>query len=190
MTAAFVTINTSTPSLAMMIGLAVGIDYALFLVARHRHQLRAGWGRGVGRPVGGHRRQAVIFAGITVVIALCGLVVARIPFLTVMGLAGAAAVTVAVAVAVTLVPAMLGLAGERLRPRPEPRRPQRGREPGETHTLGARWVAAGDPGAGAHRRGGGRRPAADRAARPRTSRSACTTTARPSPGRRERRPTT
>ena len=60
---------------------------------------------------------AVIFAGTTVVIALCGLVVARIPFLAVMGFAAAVAVAIAVAVALTVVPALLSLAGERLRPR-------------------------------------------------------------------------
>jgi RND superfamily putative drug exporter len=85
----------------------------------------------------------VIFAGATVVIALVGLVVARIPFLTVMGVAAAGAVAVAVAVAVTLVPAMLALAGERLRPRAGSRAARNAVvAPGETHTVGARWVAA------------------------------------------------
>jgi RND superfamily putative drug exporter len=115
--ASSVAINTSTPSLAMMIGLAVGIDYALFLVSRHRSQLAEGIPveESVARAVA-TAGSAVIFAGATVIIALCGLVVARIPFLTVMGLAGAAAVAVAVAIAVTLVPAVLALAGDRLRP--------------------------------------------------------------------------
>ncbi len=84
----------------------------------------------------------MIFAGVTVVIALIGLVVARIPFLTVMGLAAAASVAVAVAVAVTLVPAFLSLAGERLRPKPGSRAARTSVvAPGETHTVGARWVA-------------------------------------------------
>ncbi|MGZ4504516.1 MAG: MMPL family transporter [Nocardioidaceae bacterium] len=141
--AAFTDVNTSTPTLALMIGLAVGIDYALFIVSRHRGQLARG--AAVAESVaqalataGG----AVIFAGATVVIALCGLVVARIPFLAVMGYAAAVAVAVAVAVALTVVPALLGLAGERLRPRPGSRAARNAVvEPGQTHTLGARWVA-------------------------------------------------
>ena len=140
--AAFASINTSTPTLALMIGLAVGIDYALFIVSRHRGQLAQGMAvaESVARSLA-TAGSAVIFAGVTVVIALCGLVVARIPFLTVMGLAAAGAVAVAVAVAVTLVPAMLGLAGDRLRPRPGSRAARHSVvAPGETHTVGARWV--------------------------------------------------
>lgn len=140
--AAFTQINTSTPTLALMIGLAVGIDYALFIVSRHRGQLAQGMAvaESVARSLA-TAGSAVIFAGVTVVIALCGLVVARIPFLTVMGLAAAAAVAVAVAVAVTLVPAMLGLAGDRLRPRPGSRAARHSVvAPDETHTTGARWV--------------------------------------------------
>ena len=132
-------INTSTPSLAMMIGLAVGIDYALFIVDRHRHQLRDGMdvAESVARSVA-TAGSAVIFAGVTVIIALCGLVVARIPFLSVMGVAGAAAVAVAVVIAITLTPAILSVAGERLRPK-------RGRRKGasgpEAHRIATRWVA-------------------------------------------------
>jgi RND superfamily putative drug exporter len=142
--AAFGTVNTSTPTLALMIGLAVGIDYALFIVSRHRGQLAQGMDvrESVARATA-TAGSAVIFAGATVVIALLGLVVARIPFLTVMGVAAAGAVAVAVAVAVTMVPAMLALAGERLRPRPGSRTARNAQvQPGETHTLGARWVAA------------------------------------------------
>ncbi|HEX4978015.1 MAG TPA: MMPL family transporter [Nocardioides sp.] len=142
--AAFGTVNTSTPTLALMIGLAVGIDYALFLVSRHRGQLAGGMDvrESVARATA-TAGSAVIFAGATVVIALLGLVVARIPFLTVMGVAAAGAVAVAVTVAVTMVPAMLALAGERLRPRPGSRTARNAAvQPGETHTLGARWVAA------------------------------------------------
>jgi RND superfamily putative drug exporter len=141
--AAFADINTSTPTLALMIGLAVGIDYALFIVSRHRGQLAEGMAvaESVARAVA-TAGSAVIFAGTTVVIALCGLVVARIPFLAVMGYAAAGAVTVAVLVALTAVPAMLGLAGERLRPRPGSRAARNAVvAPGDTHTLGAKWVA-------------------------------------------------
>ncbi len=132
--ARFVPINTSTPSLAMMIGLAVGIDYALFLAARHRDQLAEGMEveESVARSVA-TAGSAVIFAGVTVVIALCGLVVARIPFLSLMGVAAAAGVAVAVAVALTLVPALLATAGERLRPKPRTARRH-------TRTTGRRWV--------------------------------------------------
>ncbi|HYF73747.1 MAG TPA: MMPL family transporter, partial [Nocardioides sp.] len=83
--AAFTTVTSTTPTLALMIGLAVGIDYALFIVFRHRSQLAGGMdvAESVARSVA-TAGSAVIFAGSTVVIALCGLVVARIPFLTVM----------------------------------------------------------------------------------------------------------
>ncbi|MFJ1796966.1 MMPL family transporter [Kitasatospora griseola] len=106
--------------LALMIGLAVGIDYALFIIARHREQL-AEPGSEVEESAAratATAGSAVVFAGATVIIALAALAVTGIPFLTVMGLAAAATVLFAVLVAVTLVPALLGLLGERLRPRP------------------------------------------------------------------------
>ncbi|MDF1703226.1 MAG: MMPL family transporter [Aeromicrobium sp.] len=113
----FVTISSTAPLLALMIGLAVGIDYALFIVSRHRELL----GEGVEPDEAAARAtatagSAVVFAGATVVIALVGLSIARIPFLTVMGIVAAFAVVVAVAVALTLLPAMLGRAGTRLAP--------------------------------------------------------------------------
>ncbi|MDT7841858.1 MMPL family transporter [Streptomyces justiciae] len=111
---------TSTATvLALMIGLAVGIDYALFIISRHREQLadpdqdvEDSIARAVATAGG-----AVVFAGATVIIALAALAVTGIPFLTVMGLAAAATVALAVLVAVSLVPAALGFLGERLRPR-------------------------------------------------------------------------
>ena len=143
LTAAAVTgISSSTPTLALMIGLAVGIDYALFIVSRHRGQLVSGMDveESIARS-SATAGSAVIFAGATVVIALSGLVVARIPFLAVMGFAAASAVAVAVLVALTVVPALLAVAGERLRPRPGSRAARHAVvEAGETHTLGARWV--------------------------------------------------
>ncbi|HSJ21481.1 MAG TPA: MMPL family transporter [Nocardioidaceae bacterium] len=141
--AAFTEISSSTPTLALMIGLAVGIDYALFIVSRHRGQLVGEMDveESIARSLA-TAGSAVIFAGATVVIALCGLVVARIPFLAVMGFAAAAAVAVAVLIALTAVPAMLALAGERLRPRPGSRAARHAvLEAGDTHTMGARWVA-------------------------------------------------
>ncbi|WP_432571895.1 MMPL family transporter [Kineococcus sp. SYSU DK005] len=114
----FVDLQSTTPILAVMLGLAVGIDYALFIVTRFRHELVAG--RDVPEAAAtavGTAGSAVLTAGLTVVIALAGLSVAGIPFLTEMGLAAAATVVVAVLVALTLVPAALGLLGTRVLPR-------------------------------------------------------------------------
>ncbi|OZB89314.1 MAG: transporter [Microbacterium sp. 14-71-5] len=113
----FATISSTTPLLALMLGLAVGIDYALFIVSRHQSQLRAGLEprESVARALA-TAGSAVVFAGLTVMIALVGLSVAGIPFLTVMGVAAAGAVGLAVLIALTLTPALLGFAGDRLRP--------------------------------------------------------------------------
>lgn len=112
-------INSTTPLLAVMLGLAVGIDYALFIVSRHREQL--GKGLAVNESIAratGTAGSAVVFAGLTVMIALVGLGVAGIPFLTTMGVAAAVTVGITVLVSLTLLPALLGFAGERLRPKP------------------------------------------------------------------------
>lgn len=103
-------IGSSTPMLATMIGLAVGIDYTLFILARYRSELHHTEDRAqaVGIAVG-TAGSAVVFAGLTVLIALSALAVVRIPFLTAMGLAAAATVLIAVLVALTLLPAILGL---------------------------------------------------------------------------------
>ena len=107
---AFMDIGSSTPILATMIGLAVGIDYALFILARYRGELAAHRRPrgGVGIAVG-TAGSAVVFAGLTVLIALSALAVVSIPFLTAMGLAAAGTVLIAVLVALTLLPAILGL---------------------------------------------------------------------------------
>ncbi|WP_425955779.1 MMPL family transporter [Xylanimonas sp. McL0601] len=112
------TIGSTTPMLAVMLGLAVGIDYALFIVSRHRDQLRDGLEveESVARATA-TAGSAVVFAGLTVMIALVGLGVAGVPFLTVMGVAAAAGVGIAVLVSLTLLPALLGFAGERVRPK-------------------------------------------------------------------------
>ena len=106
---AFASISSTTPLLALMLGLAVGIDYALFIAARHQDQVRGGMDpeESVARATG-TAGSAVVFAGVTVLIALIGLGFANIPFLTTMGIAAAVAVALAVAVAVTLTPALLG----------------------------------------------------------------------------------
>jgi RND superfamily putative drug exporter len=126
-----VPISSTAPMLAVMIGLAVGIDYALFLLSRHRDQLAEGLDveESIARATA-TAGSAVIFAGLTVVIALLGLSVAGIPFLTTMGIAAAIAVALAVGIAVTLVPALMSFAGHRLRPRtprPKKRRTRRGK---------------------------------------------------------------
>jgi putative drug exporter of the RND superfamily len=107
--------SSTTAVLATMIGLAVGIDYSLFVMNRHRQQLAEGMElhESVGRAVA-TSGSAVCFAGLTVLIALAALSVVNIPFLTVMGLAAAGAVVVAVLAATTLMPALLGFAGHRL----------------------------------------------------------------------------
>ncbi|QFZ20834.1 MMPL family transporter [Saccharothrix syringae] len=114
----FMDLQSTTPILAAMLGLAVGIDYALFIINRYRQELRRG--RDVGDAIGtavGTAGSAVVTAGLTVVIALAGLAVVGIPFLTQMGVAAALTIVVAVLVAVTLVPAVLGYLGKRALPR-------------------------------------------------------------------------
>ncbi|WP_461029508.1 MMPL family transporter, partial [Streptomyces sparsus] len=104
-----------TSTLAAMIGLAVGIDYALFIVSRYRSERAAGHSgeEAAGRAVG-TAGSAVVFAGLTVLIALAGLSVIGVPILTKMGLAAAATVGIAVLVAVSLVPAVIGFAGDKV----------------------------------------------------------------------------
>ncbi|MDF9813685.1 MMPL family transporter [Streptomyces sp. SPB162] len=108
-------LGSSTSTLAMMIGLAVGIDYALFIVSRFRHELTEGREPedAAGRAVG-TAGSAVVFAGLTVLIALAGLAVVNIPMLTKMGLAAAGTVAIAVLIALTLIPAVLGFAKHRV----------------------------------------------------------------------------
>ncbi|MBM2620393.1 MMPL family transporter [Actinoplanes sp. LDG1-06] len=113
---AFAPVNSVAPTLAVLLGLAVGIDYALFLVDRHRRQLREGATdvrASIAHAVG-TAGSAVFFAALTVIIALAGLAVARVGFLTQMGLAAAGAVLVAMLLALTLTPALLSFAGRRV----------------------------------------------------------------------------
>ncbi|MBL7257812.1 MMPL family transporter [Paractinoplanes lichenicola] len=115
----FADLSSTTSSLAMMLGLAVAIDYALFIVSRYRIELALGRDRmdAAGRAAG-TAGNAVVFAGLTVIIALAGLAVAGIPFLTQMGVAAAGTVAVAVVIALTLLPALLAVAGHRINPAP------------------------------------------------------------------------
>lgn len=107
--------SSTAPILALMLGLAVGIDYALFIVSRHRAQANEGMAieESIARS-NGTAGSAVVFAGLTVLIALAGLSVVGIDFLTIMGLAAAGTVAVAVLIAVTLVPALLAFAGDKV----------------------------------------------------------------------------
>lgn len=115
---AFAKVTSTTPMLALMLGLAVGIDYALFIISRHQDELRKGdTPAEAAARANGTAGSAVIFAGLTVMIALLGLGIAGIPFLTTMGVAAAVGVGVSVLISITLIPALLGFAGERLRPK-------------------------------------------------------------------------
>ncbi|MBB1260966.1 MMPL family transporter [Streptomyces alkaliterrae] len=136
-------LDGTTSILAAMIGLAVGIDYALFIVSRHRAERAAGHDgeTAAGRAVG-TAGSAVVFAGLTVLIALAGLAVVGVPMLTKMGLAAAATVAIAVLVAVSLVPAVLGFAGDRVLGRRARRAATADTTPSEDArpALGTRWA--------------------------------------------------
>lgn len=102
-------VNEATPILATMLGLAVAIDYSLFIASRYRHEIRLTDDRShaAGRAVG-TAGSAVVFAGTTVFIALAALSVVNIPFLTTMALAAAGAVVISVLIALTMLPALFG----------------------------------------------------------------------------------
>lgn len=135
-------ISTATPSFSTMLGLAVAIDYSLFILSRHRQELAAGlepreaMSRALGTAGG-----AVVFAGLTVIVSLLGLSVVGIPVLTVMAFGGSLAVATAVLVALTLLPALALLAGSRLTPRPRHAR-RRSASPAPSERIGfsSRWV--------------------------------------------------
>ncbi|MFD9932208.1 MMPL family transporter [Streptomyces massasporeus] len=139
-------LGTTTSTLAMMIGLAVGIDYALFIVSRYRAELAEGREReeAAGRAVG-TAGSAVVFAGLTVVIALVGLSVVNIPMLTKMGIAAAGTVAIAVLIALTMVPALLGYAGRKVKPMGEKGkllgRAKKEQDKPAKPNLGTRWAS-------------------------------------------------
>ena len=139
----WLTVTSTAPFLALMIGLAVGIDYGLFVLARHRDQLADGVSpeESTGRAVA-TAGSAVVFAGLTVMIALAGLSVTGISFLTLMGLASAVAVLVAVLIALTLVPAVFGLLKGKLTPRRKRmRKSDKKKATAEPRkTMSQRWV--------------------------------------------------
>ncbi|MFJ3306358.1 MMPL family transporter [Streptomyces sp. NPDC086549] len=133
--------SSSSSTLALMLGLAVAIDYALFIVSRYRSEIRDGHDpeRAAGRALG-TAGSAVVFAGLTVVIALAGLSVIGIQNLTTIGLAAAFAVVVAVLIALTLLPAVLGFVGARVMRGGLKTRRLRALERGEGEALGVRWA--------------------------------------------------
>lgn len=135
-------LTSTAPILALMLGIAVGIDYSLFVLSRHRKQVAQGWdpAESAARAIG-TAGSAVVFAGITVIIALLGLAVVQIPFLTLMGVAAMVTVAVAVLVAITLLPALLGFVGHRVTAGRLPvlgRRAERAMV--SERTMSARWI--------------------------------------------------
>jgi len=137
---AVIDLSSTAPILATMIGLAVGIDYALFISHRYREHLAEGLEHAeAAARATATAGSAVVFAGLTVVIALAGLAVVNIPFLTVMGLAAAGTVVIAVLIAITLLPALLGFAGSRITaPKRSVRTAEPGGEPSPSASL--RWA--------------------------------------------------
>ena len=136
-------LNNLTPVLAVMIGLAVGIDYALFIMARYRQERLRMSGPDAAGMAAGTAGSSVVFAGVTVFVALFALLVARIEFLTAMGIAAAATVFMAVLVALTLVPALLGMAGNKAFAGKIPGiagHPNRKGRVRKGPTMGHRWV--------------------------------------------------
>ncbi|MFJ6071141.1 MMPL family transporter [Streptomyces sp. NPDC093065] len=133
-------LSATTSTLAMMIGLAVAIDYALFIVSRYRAEIAEGRTPedAAGRAVG-TAGSAVVFAGLTVVVALSGLAIVNIPILTKMGLAAAGTVGIAVLIALTLTPALLGFAGRKALSRKDRKAPA-GAQAAAGPRLGTRWA--------------------------------------------------
>ncbi|MFE2423875.1 MMPL family transporter [Streptomyces hokutonensis] len=131
-------LSETTGTLATMLGLACGIDYALFVVSRYREERAKGHApREAAGLAAGTAGSAVVFAGLTVVIALAGLSVVGIPMLTKMGLAAAGAVLLSVLICLTLVPAVLGFwPNAVLSRRDRKKKPKRGN--GENG--GSRWA--------------------------------------------------
>lgn len=113
----YMDITSVSITLAAMLGLAVGIDYALFIMTRFRQQRKEGYSVKESVAIAtGTAGSAVVFAGITVIIALLGLSVAQIPFLTMMGLSAALCVLLAIFIAIIVVPAFLGIMGHKVGP--------------------------------------------------------------------------
>ncbi|MGC3955063.1 MAG: MMPL family transporter [Propionicimonas sp.] len=132
-----ISISSTTLMLVVMLCLAVGMDYALFILSRHRDQLATGMDveESAARAVA-TAGSAVVFAGATVIIALVGLSIAGLPFLGIMGVFTAVGVGLEVLLALTLLPALMGFLGERMRPKA----PRPGRTPREPGRASRWWV--------------------------------------------------
>lgn len=135
----FAQLSATTPLLGSMLGLAVGIDYSLFIVSRHRSNLATGMAPAKSVAVStATAGTAVLSAGLTVIIALLGLFVVGIPFLGMMGMGAAIAVALAMTVALTLVPALLGLFGKALIPKRSSRAYRR-EQADARPSVGVKW---------------------------------------------------
>lgn len=140
---AFIDMSSVTLTLGAMIGLAVGIDYALFILNRHRRQLREG--TPLRESIGlanGTSGTAVLFAGLTVIVALLALNLTGIGFLALMGTVGAVVVALAVLIALTLLPALMSIVGVRIAPKKERMTSSPGRQT-RTSEPAARTLPAG-----------------------------------------------
>jgi RND superfamily putative drug exporter len=138
----FVDLNSSAPDLAILLVLAVGIDYSLFILNRHRQQLLAGaeLRESISRAVS-TAGSAVVFAAATVIIALLGLTVQGVGAITQMGVAAAVAVFVAMLLSITLTPALLSFTGQGVLTRRARKRLAAG-ELQEVHHGKQRWARA------------------------------------------------
>ncbi|MEW2304349.1 MMPL family transporter [Streptomyces sp. NPDC006655] len=136
-----ITLSDTTLTLGSLIGLGVGIDYALFIVNRHRANLKAGMGVGesVAKALNTSGR-AVVFAGLTVVVALLGMLTLNVGIINGMAIGAAITVVLTVLAAVTLLPALLGMIGPRVLSRSE-RRGSAGQAPPSSGGLWGRWAA-------------------------------------------------
>jgi len=135
-------VNALAPTVAALIGLGVAIDYALFVVARQRTGLRAGLSvQDAAVTAVSTAGRAVVFAGGTVSIAMLGLILLQVDFLTGVGIAAAVVVLCAVAAAITLLPALFGLLGPRILGRSDRRRvPAEANAPRTDRGLWLRWA--------------------------------------------------
>lgn len=146
--AAFVDMPSASLSLALMLGLSCGIDYALFILNRYRTNLLLLMPRHEAAALAvGTAGGSVVFAALTVIIALCGLAIVGIPFLTYMGVAAAVSVLIAMLIALTLLPALFGFAGGKvarfIEPPLQPGRPKLAAQVAAytpQRTLGAAWA--------------------------------------------------
>ncbi len=131
------------PLLATLIGLGVGIDYALFIVTRHRRGLQRGLDPEESAVIALNTSgRAVLFAGGTVCIALAGMLVTNLRFLDGVVVGTSLTVVLSVLAATTLLPALLGFLGPRVLSRKQRRKLENGPEPERTDNLAVRWSAA------------------------------------------------